>query len=476
MDLDVVVTAGLGDNSYLLVSGGEALLVDPQRDAWRLHRAADRRGARIRAVLETHVHNDYVSGAHEIRAATGAEIVAPAKGRYEFPHRPVDEGDELRLGDLRLVAMATPGHTYEHLAYLVYEGAAAAPAAVFTGGSLLVGSAGRPDLLGPEHTDALTHAQYGSLRRLAALPATAQVLPTHGAGSFCVAAMPTTRRTSTIHDEQRDNPLLTALDLAEFSAELRGELMAYPRYYRHMAPINRRGAPVLGRVPDLPALTAPDLARRLDGGVWVVDGRDRDAFATAHLPGSVNIELNSGFASYVGWMLPFDAPLVLVLPEPTAASRVEAVTQLIRIGWDRIIGYLDGGIDAWTGGGYETRSYPTAGVGDLCDAMLAAPQPHVLDVRQELEWAWGSVPGSQQTFLADLPEHLADLPRDRPTWLICSNGHRAAIAASLLDRAGIPVRLIGEGGVAEWRQRCKPALAKAAHPATGNATMATGAR
>ncbi len=461
MDLDVVVTAGLGDNSYLLVSGREALAVDPQRDAWRLRRAASQRDATIRAVLETHVHNDYVSGAHEIRAATGAQIIAPAKGRYEFPHRPVDDGDELDLGDLRLVAVATPGHTYEHIAYLVYEGDATEPAAVFTGGSLLVGSAGRPDLLGPEHTDELARAQYDTLRRLAALPATAQVLPTHGAGSFCVAAMPTTRRTSTIEAERRDNPLLAAPDFAEFSTELRGELMAYPRYYRHMAPINRHGAPVLGQVPDLPAIAAPDLARRLGGDVWVVDGRDRDAFAAAHIPGSVNIELNSGFASYVGWMLPFNAPLVLVLPEPAAASRAEAATQLIRIGWDRIIGYLAGGIDTWASGGHEIRSYPTVSVGDLCEAMLAGQPLHVLDVRQQLEWAWGTVPGSQLAFVADLPMRLGDLPRDRPTWVICSNGHRAAIAASLLDRAGIPARLIGEGGVGEWRQRCAPALAAA---------------
>jgi glyoxylase-like metal-dependent hydrolase (beta-lactamase superfamily II)/rhodanese-related sulfurtransferase len=456
MDLDVFVTAGLGDNSYLLVSGRQALLVDPQRDAWRLHQAADVRGATIQVVLETHVHNDYVSGAHEIRAATGAEIVAPAKGRYEFPHRPVDEGDELRLGDLRLVVMATPGHTYEHLAYLVYDGDATEPAAVFTGGSLLVGSAGRPDLLGPAHTDALTRAQYETLRRLAALPAAAQVLPTHGAGSFCVAAMPTTRRTSTIDAERRDNPLLTVPDFTEFSAELRGELMAYPRYYRYMAPINRRGAPVLGHVPDLPAIAAPDLARRLGDRVWVVDGRDRDAFAAGHIPGSINIELNSGFASYVGWLLPFDAPIVLVLP---LSGRTEAVTQLIRIGWDRLAGYLDGGIDAWTGSGYQVRSYPTGTVGDLCEAIRAEVPLHVLDVRQELEWAWGGIPGSQQTFLADVPARLDDLPRDKPTWVICSNGHRASIAASLLDRAEIPVRLIGEGGVGEWRQRCTPAPA-----------------
>jgi glyoxylase-like metal-dependent hydrolase (beta-lactamase superfamily II)/rhodanese-related sulfurtransferase len=466
MDLEVFVTTGLGDNSYLLVSGGEALVVDPQRDAWRFQRAAGARRATIRAVLETHVHNDYVSGAHELRAASGAQIVVPAKGGYSFRHRGVEDGDELTLGDLRLVAMATPGHTYEHTSWLLYESDAAEPAAVFTGGSLLVGSAGRPDLLGPEHTDELTRAQYVTMQRLAALPDSVQVLPTHGAGSFCVAAVPTTQRTSTIAAERRQNSLLTAADLAEFSVDLRAELMSYPAYYRHMAPINRRGARVLGRLPAPPAISPRGLADRLatgtPDGVWVVDGRDRDAFAAAHIPGSVNIELNSGFGSYVGWMLPFDAPVVLVLPDPAAAAVEEAVAQLIRIGWSRIIGYLDGGIAAWTADGRGVRSYPTGTVAQLCDAVVGGEPMHVLDVRQQLEWAWGTIPGSQTRFVADLPARIEDLPRDRPTWVICSNGHRASIAASLLDRAGIPVRLVGAGSVAEWRQRCRPAADQSA--------------
>ena len=456
MDVELFVTGGLGDNSYLLVSGGEAVVVDPQRDAWRFIRAAKARGAVIRAVLETHLHNDYVSGAHEIRAATGAQIVAPAKGRYEFAHRPVGEGDELPLGDLRLVAMETPGHTFEHICWLVSD--AGVPAAVFTGGSLLVGSAGRPGLLGEDHTDELTRGQYATLRRLAALPAAAQALPTHGAGSFCVAAMPATQRTSTIAAERADNPLLTATDLAEFTAELRAELMAYPAYYAHMAPINRRGAPVLGGPPGIPALTPRELRRHTGGGAWIIDARGRDAFAAAHLPGSVNIELNSGFASYIGWLLPFGAPLVLVLPDPAADSLEEAVIQLLRIGWTKILGYLGGGISAWTGG---LRSYPTASVQDLCDAVADGEDLLALDVRQELEWAWGTIPGSRTVFVADLPRQLHTLPRDRPAWVICSNGHRAAIAASLLDREGIPVRLVGVGSVAEWRQRCgqrSPAL------------------
>jgi glyoxylase-like metal-dependent hydrolase (beta-lactamase superfamily II)/rhodanese-related sulfurtransferase len=451
MDVEVFVTDGLGDSSYLIHSGEEAVLVDPQRDAWRFLAAAEGKGARIRAVLETHVHNDYVSGAQEVRAATGAEIVAPAMGGYRFPHRPAAEGEEVRVGDLRLVAMATPGHTPEHLAWLAFERGAATPRAVFTGGSLLVGSAGRTDLLGSQLAGELAHAQFGSMRRLATLPDEVQVLPTHGAGSFCVAAMPATRRTTTIGQERRDNLLFRAADEAAFGEELRAERLAWPAYYRHMAPINRAGAAVLGRLPSVPPVPPQGLAERTQAGAWVVDGRDRDSFAAAHLPGSVNIELNAGFASYVGWLLPFDAPLLLVLPDPQAQSLREATTQLVRIGWSRLEGYLPGGIDAWRASHRELRSYPTGTIAALCDASLRGESPHVLDVRQELEWAWGTIPGSEQVFVADLPGRLKDLPRDGEVWVVCSNGHRAAIAASLLDRAGIPVRLVGSGSVAEWR-------------------------
>jgi len=459
--VEVFVTAGLGDNSYLVSSDGEAAVVDPQRDAWRLVRAAEAGGARIRAVLETHVHNDYVSGAHELRAATGAELVVPAQGAYEFPHRPAADGHEVRIGDLRLVALATPGHTPEHLAWLLYQGDAATPSTVFTGGSLLVGSAGRTDLLGPELAGDLTRAQFATIRKLGALPDEVEVLPTHGAGSFCVAAMPPTRRTTTIALERRENFLFRAADLASFDEELRGELLAYPAYYRHMAPINRAGAAVLGGLPTIPAVGPEELAARARAGAVVVDGRDRDDFAAAHIPGSVNIELNAGFASYVGWVLPFDDPLLLVLPGPGERALEDAVTQLLRIGWRHVEGWLAGGIGAWRASGGELRSYPSGGVKELCDAVLAGKAPRVLDVRQELEWRWGGIPGSEQVFLADLPARLGRLSPDEVHWLVCSNGHRASIAASLLDRAGIPVRLVGTGGVGEWRARCRPALAQA---------------
>jgi rhodanese-related sulfurtransferase len=194
-------------------------------------------------------------------------------------------------------------------------------------------------------------------------------------------------------------------------------------------------------------MTAGAFADHRDRGVWVIDARDRESFAKNHIPGSVNIELNSGFGSYVGWLLPFAAPLVLVLPDASAAALTEAATQLLRIGWPPPLGHLAGGIDAWPG---DLRSYPTAGLTELRDATNRGDDPFVLDVRQELEWAWGAIPGSRKIFLADLPGRLDSLPRDRPVWVICSNGHRASIAASLLDRAGIPVRLIGANSVTEW--------------------------
>ncbi len=461
MDIEVFVTPGLGDNSFLLTSGDEALVVDPQRDAWRFLEAADSRRARVRAVLETHVHNDYVSGAHEIRAAHGAELVLPADGGYEFAHRGAREGEEVRVGDLRVVAMATPGHTFEHLAWLVYEGDSTEPVAVFSGGSLLVGSAGRTDLAGPDHTAALTRHQYESVQRLRALPPSTQLLPTHGAGSFCVSSMPSTSRTSTLGAELRANDLVLAATPEEFEQELTGELMAYPEYYAHMAPINRAGAAVLGELPTLPVLDVEAFAAAVDRGVAVVDGRDRDAFAASHIPGSLNIELNSGFGSYVGWMLPFGAPLLLVLPDAPGAA-ADALTQLVRIGWPLPEGHLEGGVEAWAGSGREVRSYRMETADDLAAALAAGTSPAVIDVRQPLEWGWGTLPGSRTLFIADWPEHLDEVPTDEPVWLLCSNGHRAAIAASMLEAAGGEPVLVGHAGVGEVVRLAREQAATAA--------------
>ena len=446
-DIQLIRTPSLGDNSYLLASGDEAAIVDPQRDVWPVLRACRQRGLTLRYVLETHVHNDYVSGAQEARAATGARVVAPARGRYTFDHLPVVEGDEIVLGDLAVRVMETPGHTPEHVSYLVVDDRR--PAAVFTGGSLIAGSAGRTDLLGTEAANDLTRAQFRSLRRLAALPETTGVLPTHGAGSFCARSAASGSPTSTIGAERRTNPALLITDEERFVRERLTGLPRFPAYYRHMAPINRAGARVLRRAPALRALTPDQVARLSTREGWVVDARDRRSFAAEHVPGSINDELDFGFASYLGWIVPFGAPVALVLPEPVAESAREAVVQLLRIGYDRVAGYLDGGIDAWLASGRKVRSYPVADIGRLAaqDGRI-----DVLDVRQPFEVEQGRIPGSTHVFVGDL---AANLPHPRPgreVWTVCASGRRAAIAASLLDRAGIPVTAVTSGGVPDYQE------------------------
>ncbi len=453
MDLELVVTPGLGNTTYLLAADGEAVVVDPPRDAWRVSAAARARGWRLTHAVEKHVHNDYLSGALELRAAERVEIVAPARGRYAFPHRGVDDGDELRIGALRLVARATPGHTPEHLAWDVLPDGAASPTAVLTGGSLMVGSAGRTDLLGAESTDALTGDQYRSLRALAALPDAVAVLPTHGAGSFCAAGPMDAARTSTIGAERRHNPLFAAPDEAAFRTTMLAGLGPYPAYYAHMAPLNRAGPAVLGGPPVVPALDAEGFRSAVAAGAHVVDGRSRRAFAAAHLPGSLGIELDDSFASYVGWLVPFGAPVVLVLPEPTDAARHEAAAQLLRIGYDRIAGWLDGGVERWadTGGALDRYDVTTARAlrAELASGpagQLGAPG-HLLDVRDPIEQRDdGRVDGALEIPLGELSARLAEVPGDAPVTVLCKSGARASIAASLLDAAGRDVRLVVAGG------------------------------
>jgi hydroxyacylglutathione hydrolase len=454
LDLDLFVTEGLGDTSYLLSSDGDALLVDPQRDTDRFLTAVEERGLHLRTVLETHVHNDYVSGAVELAKETGAEIAAPARGGYRFPHRGLHEGDELHLGDLRLVAVETPGHTPEHLSYFVYGSPGSAePLAVFTGGSLLVGSAGRTDLLGADGTEELTRAQFATLRRLSDLPDPVRVLPTHGGGSFCVASKAGGDRTSTMGQERLGNTALREQNEEAFLRSHTSGLFAFPAYYRHMAPVNREGPRILGGIPTPPALSPEQAEEQRGKGAWVVDGRDRAAFAKAHIPGSLNIELNEAFASYVGWLIPFGEPLVLVLERDGDAE--DAARDLIRIGYeDHLLGYQAGGIAAWREAGKEVRTYGIGDVDDLCAALGTAEPPVVLDVRQEREYRSASLPGSVHVFVADLPARLDEVPRGRPVWAACASGHRSAMAASMLDRAGIPVTLLAEGGIRDVLKRC----------------------
>jgi rhodanese-related sulfurtransferase len=407
--------------------------------------AAETRGWRIRQALETHVHNDYLSGARELAVDSGTAIVAPVGGGYAFDHQPAGEGFELDLGGGGgLVARATPGHTPEHISWELQDGSGA-PLALFSGGSLLIGGVGRTDLLGRARTDEMTAAQFRTMRRLAELPDAVVVHPTHGAGSFCVAGDVDIGGLATVGALKRWNPAFAAPDRAAFDRELDAGRTLYPVYYRRMAPLNRRGPRLLGGRPAPHAMTTQAFAEARAAGAWIVDARDRWAFAAGHVKGSWNIEAGDSFAAYAGWLLPFDAPVCLIVDSPE--QEVEVREELLRIGFDHVLGHLAGGMDAWYAVGGETGSYPTASWQELAEAS----EELVLDVRQPHEWRGGVVPGSELAFVADLPASLGRLDRARSYLVACRTGIRAAIAASLLDAAGYRVRPVVDGGVPALR-------------------------
>jgi hydroxyacylglutathione hydrolase len=441
VELTAVVDEGLGNSCYLVDLGdGSALVVDPPRDLRAVRRAVGKAGLRIRFVADTHLHGDFLSGAVQLAHDDGATILASAAGRRWFEHRGMGEGDEVDLGGLSLMALATPGHTDEHLSFLLRDGEQ--PAGVFTGGSLIVGSAARTDLLGPERAEELARAQFASLRRLSALPAETAVWPTHGAGSFC-SAPPGVDRTSTMGRELRTNALLGIEDEDRFVERLLASLGSYPPYFLRLAEANRRGPAVLdpavaGRLPQLQASAVRGM--REDGAV-VVDARPVPDFARAHIPGSLSIPLRAQFATWLGWLVPPEAPIVVVRdPDQDLA---ELVWQALNIGVDRLAGELEGGFDVWTATGY-----PTAGTRLVGPAEVDGSR-RVLDVRQGAEFAAGHLPGAVHVELGSLAAVASDLP-DEPTVVMCARGPRAMGAASLLERAGHHDLAVLAGGPDDW--------------------------
>ena len=444
MEIITIETPALGDRSYVLVSGDEAAVIDPQRDIDRVETVVAQRGVRLSHVFETHLHNDYVTGGLELARRAGAAYVLAAADDVAYDHTGARDGDEFTVGDLVVRAVHTPGHTPTHLSYVVVEGGQ--PVAVFTGGSMLFGTVGRTDLISAEATEDLTRAQFRSVRRLAGeLPGEVEVHPTHGFGSFCSSASTSGSEASTVGQEHQSNLALTLDDEDTFVEKLMSGLTAYPRYYAHMAPINRAG-------PSDVDLSAPEpvdpveIRRRIHAGEWVVDLRSRTAFASGHLAGTVNLEVGDSFATYLGWVLRWGTPVTLV---GDAAEQVaEAQRQMVRIGIDRPAGSADGGIDTWAVGG-DVRSYRTATFAELAAAREDAGVV-VLDVRRDDEWAEGRIDGAVHIPLHDLEARFEEVP-DGEVWVHCASGYRASIAASLLDRAGRRIVAIDE----EWAAAAK---------------------
>ena len=447
-DLEILTieTTSLGDRSYIVIDGSAAAVIDPQRDIDRVLAEVERRELSVSLVVETHLHNDYVTGGLELSRRTGAAYILPRDDQVDFDHVGASDGESFAVGErLSLRAMHTPGHTPHHLSYVVV--ADGEPAAVFTGGSLLYGTVGRTDLIGTDATEELTRAQYRSARRLAAeLPGNVSVHPTHGFGSFCSSASSSGSDSSTIAQERRTNIAFNTDDESQFVETLLEGLTAYPRYYAHMAPRNRKGPEAVDLSPP-ESVNPADLRARIHAGEWVVDLRERKAFAQSHLAGTINVEIGDSFVTYLGWTIRWGTPVTLI--GDTAEEVAEAQRQLVRIGIDRPAGAATGGVEAWSAGG-ELRSYRSATFGDLAGEDPGSGLT-VLDVRRQDEWDAGHIDGALHIPLDQLEDRTDEVPAERPVWVHCASGFRSSIAASLIDRAGLQVVAIHD----DWEEAAK---------------------
>ncbi|WEV79816.1 MBL fold metallo-hydrolase [Janibacter cremeus] len=427
-----IETPSLGDRSYLAHDGEVAVVVDPQRDIDRVLEAADGAGVRITDVFETHIHNDYVTGGLALAERLGARYHVNGEDEVSFDRQPIRDGDIVEISPtMRVRAIGTPGHTFTHLSYALesMDGSEVTASAVFTGGSLLFGATGRPDLLGEEHTDTLVHHQYASAHRLAEeLPEHAEVLPTHGFGSFCSAGSTGGATESTIGEEKRNNTALTQEE-EQWVADTLAGLDAYPAYYVHMMPANAEG-------PSAADLRTPEradkqtLAERIEAGEWVVDLRTRTAFSAGHVSGTLNFGLDGQFSTYLGWLIPWGTPITLLGESSEQVD--EAQRELVRIGIDRIAGAATGGPDDWTDRPLGTIE--RALFADLSQVRHHR-QVHILDVRLAGEFADSHIEGAQNVPIGELLDRFDEIPQGE-IWVHCGSGYRASIAASVLAARG----------------------------------------
>ncbi|MFD5255192.1 rhodanese-like domain-containing protein [Streptomyces bobili] len=436
--VDTLEFEGLGNRSYLTGGTHAAVVVDPPRDIDQVIAAAARRGVRIAFVAETHVHNDYVTGGLELARVTGAQYLVPAGAHVSFSRTPVADGDTVTVDEgLVLRAIATPGHTPHHISYALAEDGR--NVAAFTGGSLLIGTVGRPDLVEPRLTEQLARAQHASAHRLAGeLDDEVPVLPTHGFGSFCSTSQAEGDAT-TIGKERETNDALT-LDVDTFVTRILAGLDDVPAYYAHMGPANAAGPAPVDLTPPRHA-DAEEIASRLAAGEWVVDLRSRTAFAEGHVAGSYNFEGEGKLATYLAWLIPWGKPVTLLAETPEQISAAQR--ELVRVGIDRPAAAATGDPAAWARGSEQLASFPRARFADLADVRERGDVV-VLDVRRDSERAGGYLDGSVHIPIHELHNRIGEVP-DGEVWVHCAGGMRAAIAASLLDAAGRAVVAVDDG-------------------------------
>ena len=423
--VDQVAVPSLGNHSYVVTVGDQAVVIDPQRDVEQFEMLMDRAGSRLVAVLETHVHNDYVSGGFWLARRHGAPYILPSECGATFPHTELADGEAFGVGSWSLVARDTPGHTFHHTSYVLVG--PTGDVAVFTGGSMLVGAVGRSDLLGPESTDELLSLQYHSVTGLiSGLDAPTVVAPTHGAGSFC-SASPVAGTTSTIEAERRHNPVCLAPSEEAFISTQKAGYGLFPDYYAQMAPANLEPRPLPdGR--DVPRVT---LDAALASGVDIVDCRPFAEFARGHLRGSISVPPSLQDATYLAWTLPWNSPIAIVGSEAAVDTLRD---HLMRIGWDTIEGRIDPSELAATG--VELVATRTA---RFVDVMRERPKV-LIDARDPADHAGGIIDGA-------IPAHVSALAQstvvsDQPVWVHCQSGYRAAVSIGFLERSGCDVTAV----------------------------------
>lgn len=451
MIVDRIYTPGLAQVAYIVADtdAGVAAVIDPRRDVTVYRDWADAHRVRIVAILETHIHADFVSGAQELAAATDAPILVSRAGGQGFATDYLDDGDGLPVGGLQITALATPGHTPEHLAYLLFDPARGSdPVALFSGDALFVGEVGRPDLLGADETQQLAAQLYHTVERLKTLPDALIVYPGHTAGSACgkkIGDAPTT----TIGHEKRSNYAFRATTQDAFVTEVLAGMPLSPTYYPVLKRVNKVGATPLADLPRGDALTSADVADHSSAGSLVVDARTPEAFGAGHIPGAVFAGLGPNFTTWMGWLAPYDRDVVLILADD--AQYDEARTELRRIGVDRVAGFLAGGMGAWTAAGRAVRVLPQMTVHELARRRTHGDDLAVLDVRGDDEWQGGHIAGATHRFAGEITQGaMPPLSDDQPAAVVCGSGYRASVAASILEGRGYSNLANVIGGMEAW--------------------------
>ena len=443
----------LAHASYLIGSDGEAAVVDPQRDVDQYLDEAAAQNLKIKYVIETHLHADFVSGHRELAARSGAQIIFGAQAKATVPHQPVRNGDELIIGKVNLRILETPGHTPEGICVLVSDTEVSdQPQRVLTGDTLFIGDVGRPDLAGAKGYTPQTMAgmMYDSLHeKLLQLDDAVEVFPAHGAGSMCGKNL-STETSSTIGQQRKFNYALQPMTRDEFVRLLTTDLPEAPAYFSRDAEINRSGADSLTGLPTVAALPVAEVSKLAAKGSVILDVRDAADFGAGHVPGALNIGLGGQFASWAGSLIPMTAPIVIVANSEEKIE--EAQLRLARVGLENIQGYLAGGIEAWKKAGRELEHVPQISVAELKALIEARPELQIIDVRRPAEYEGGHAPRAASAQLAKLRDTLPTLKLkpNAQTAVICAGGYRSSAGTSILQQAGFTNLLNVTGGTKAW--------------------------